>query len=238
MKLAIVVPAYEEEEVIEDFVRVIMAARYDRDPYFASVELVIVDDGSKDKTAEILARLKNDFLNLTVLTHEANKGLGMALNTGIAYARNVADVVVTMDADLTHPPSIVPELVFALKDADVSVASRYVAGGGMQDVPWWRVAISKAANFVFRTFYGIKAKDVTAGFKAYKSEAVKDITLERPGFVVQLEIMVKLAKKGCKFAEIPLVLVNRKQGSSKFRFFRMVPKYAVQAIGLFFVRWF
>lgn len=229
---SIIVPAYDEEEVIADFIHDLEKKVHLRPVW----ELVIVNDGSKDRTAEIITRLAKKYQNIRLVNHDVNKGLGAAIATGISSAHG--EIIVEMDADMTHPPELIPKLVKAVQGgADAAFASRYVPGGGMQNVPDWRVALSVAANKSFALFLGLPVKDTTAGFRAYRASLVKQFRVERPGFAVQLELTTKLAKHRAKIVEIPYMLVNRKQGSSKFRFFKMVPKYFVNLLGLFWYRW-
>lgn len=230
---SIIVPAYNEEDVIADFVHDLQKKVKLKGPW----ELVIINDGSRDNTESIIKTLQKKYQNIRLVNHEVNKGLGAAISTGIREARG--DIIVEMDADMTHPPEMIPKLVKAVEGgADVAFASRYVPGGGMQNVPGWRVALSVAANRSFALFLGLPVGDTTAGFRAYKASAIKPIQIERPGFAVQLEITTKMAKRKARFVELPYMLVNRKQGSSKFRFFKMIPKYAVNIGELFWYRWF
>lgn len=231
--ISIIVPAFNEEDVIADFIHDLEKKVHLKPTW----ELVIVNDGSSDKTAEIVNTLARKYQNIRLVTHEVNKGLGAAIATGIQSA--AGEVIVHMDADMTHPPELIPALVKAVQQgADAALASRYVAGGGMENVPGWRVALSVAANTCFRIFLGLPVKDTTSGFRAYKASTVKPIRIERPGFAVQLEMSTKLAKRKARMVEIGFILVNRKQGSSKFRFFKMIPKYFVNILGLFWYRWF
>ncbi len=230
--ITILVPAYNEEEIIEKFARKIEQDVKLEEDY----ELLIVNDGSRDKTKQIVERIAQAFSNIRIVNHPKNKGLGAALRTGFKNARG--RVIVTMDSDLTHPPKLVRKLVEGTKKADVCIASRYVGGGGMRNVPRWRVLISVIANRIFALAFGSNVRDITAGFKAYRVEKIKKIKITKTGFEVQLEIMVKLIKNRATFNEIPLVLVNRKIGKSKFSFFRMIPKYAFNVSKLWFYRWF
>ena len=124
-----------------------------------------------------------------------------------------------MDSDLTHPPAFIPKLREAMKktNCDVCIASRYAKGGGMKNVPAWRVLLSRVANILFSLIFRIKAKDITAGFKAYRAEKIKSIEIKRNDFASQLEIMARLARMHSKFYEIPFILETRKKGTSKFR---------------------
>ncbi len=227
--ISIVVPAYNEEEAIEDFINAAEREIKLQEPY----ELLILNDGSTDKTKQIIERMMKKHSNIRLINHKENKGLGAALKTCFENAKG--RIIVTMDSDLTHPPKLVRTLIENCEDVDVCIASRYVKGGGMKDVPFWRVLISKAINKVLGILLIIHIKDLTAGFKAYKSDILKSITINQTGFEVQLEIITNLIRKRCKFKEIPLILVNRKQGISKFKFSKEAPKYFLRVFKIVFI---
>jgi len=231
--ITVLVPAYNEEDVIGEFISV-----FNRKSGLKDFELLIVNDGSVDGTRDIVLGLQESDSRIRLIDHEVNRGLGAAIQTGFQNASG--DVVVTMDSDLTHDPGKIKSLVDGLEGFDVCVGSRYVSGGGMEGVPAWRVALSVLANRFFQAIFFTKVRDITAGFKAYRTECVKSLALDSKGFSIQLEIMVRLLKTGVKFNEVPIILKTRDEGrgSSKFSFARMIPKYAVDILRLFFVRWF
>jgi dolichol-phosphate mannosyltransferase len=209
--ISIVVPAYNEEAVIEDLVKAVAKARIEKTENY---ELVIVDDGSADRTAGIVKKLSKKNKRIVLVSYKPNKGLGGALKEGIKASRG--NVIVTMDSDLTHPPALIPKLVEEMRrtNADVCVASRYVRGGGMKNIPAVRVWLSKSANLVLSVLFPLK--DVSSGFKAYRADKIKNLKLTHDDFSFQLEIMAKLAKRKAKFYEIPFVLKSREKGESKF----------------------
>ena len=229
--ISIVVPAYNEEEVI---VRFLEACVRDirRDLPF---EIVVVNDGSRDNTRELVRGFTAKYTFIRLVDHEVNRGLGKALETGIAAARG--DVIVTMDSDLTHPPAMIRELAAGLKDADICIASRYVKGGGMKDVPAWRVWVSRLANYLFDLIFWTNIKDLSSGFKAYRAQHLKKAPIMSNGFECQMEIMLYFIKNKLRSREIPLMLKNREFGTSKFQFVKMGMKY-VRSLKRFLVyRW-
>lgn len=231
--ISIVVPAYNEEKVIKYFIEEYQKHKSE----FDNLELVVVNDGSSDSTPKIVnSYLENDN-SIRLINHDENKGLGKALETGLNNAKG--DIVVTMDSDLTHPFKLIPKLITEIKDKnyDVCIASRYVKGGGMKNVPAWRIFISKVVNNTMRLIYWTKVKDITAGYKAYKKDKIQNIHIARNGFESQIEIMVKLMRKKAKFKEIPLILKTRTQGESKFNLIKMGRKYIEGMYKLFFDRW-
>jgi dolichol-phosphate mannosyltransferase len=228
-RLTVVVPAYDEELVIRDFVEATAPALPD------GSELLVVDDGSSDATPKLLAEMVGEFDGLRVVTHDRNQGIGAALATGFANA--TGDVVVTVDADMSHPVALVTRLAEGCRDADAVYGSRYVPGGAMEGVPQWRVLISRLANGVMRLAFRTRVRDLTTGMRAFRSEAVRDLRLDATGFEAQLEITVRLLAAGRRIDEVPMVLRNRSAGESKMRYLRLAPRYARTFVRMLKVRW-
>jgi len=189
--------------------------------------LVLVDDGSTDGTAAAARSVPG--VPLTVLTHAVNQGLGAAMRTGITHVLAHADdgdLLVTMDADHTHPPELVPSMV-TLADAgsDLVIASRYRPGAEIHGLVWWRRWISDAASLVFRAVFPCGARDYTCGFRCYRVGLLRwgqarygRHFLNQRGFSVMVDLLLKLRRKARRIAEVPLVLrYDRKQGASKMR---------------------
>jgi len=221
--VTVLAPAYNEEQVIESFV--VNVARVLQPGW----ELLIVDDGSTDRTGELL-RGVGPTPGLRVVTHARNQGMGAALRTGFSNA--TGDIVITVDADLSHPLELIPALVSAASTSDVVFASRYVRGGGMLDVPWHRAAISRVANAVLRRLLRIPVRDLTTGFRAYRRSALTGIRLEGTGFETQLELTVKLARSTATMTEVPMLLRKRMAGTSKMRYTRLAGGYGRMVLRL------
>ena len=228
MKVTFLAPAYNEEAVIRGFVGTAVGHLP------PGGELLIVDDGSTDATAEILEAL-DTVPELRVVTHEANRGIGAAIKTGFSEAHG--EVIVAMDADLSHSMEIVSMMIARCETADAVYASRYVRGGGMVGIPWWRKAISRIANLLMRLVFMSPVRDLTTGYRAYRTEAVRDLGVTSSGFEVQLEITIRLLAAGRTISEIPLMLTNREGGESKMRYLRLIPRYGAVAIRMLGVRW-
>ncbi len=229
--ITIVVPAYNEEDILSDFL-VEVAKFVDKEN---NIEVLVVNDGSKDKTSKILEDAKKKYFFLQVITHKVNKGLGAALASGFKNAKG--DIIVTLDSDLTHSPEFIKEILNNKQNYNCCIASRYISGGGMRYVPAYRIWLSIFANKIFSLLYSIPVKDITSGFKMYDAAMVRSMEITSKSFSVQLEIMVRLAKQGAMFKEIPFVLVNRTKGKSKFSF-RIIPEYMSVCAKLFLIRWF
>lgn len=229
MNVTIVAPAFNEEAVVESFVRAVTPV------LGPDWELLVVDDGSSDATPEILARLVEAEPRLRVVTHERNRGMGAALVTGFEAAKG--DVVVTMDADLSHPLELLGPLVAGTATADAVFGSRYIAGGGMIGVPFFRVAISQVANLVLRLVFWTRVRDLTTGLRAYRTDAVRGLDVQGTGFETQLELTVRLIAAGRSIAEIPLMLRQREAGESKMRYMKLIKRYGRMVATLMLVRW-
>lgn len=227
--ISIVIPAFNEEAIIADMIR----SLHLRVGLAEAYEVIVVDDGSTDATPGILQELADADPRLRVVRHPQNLGLGAALLTGFQAAQG--RIVVTMDADLTHTPEMIPQLVEACT-VDFVVASRYVVGGGMVEVPAWRVVLSRVANIGFQVLFLTRLRDITSGFKAYRTERLRELAITSRGFEVQLEITVRLLKSGATFVELPYVLKNREAGESKMRYLRLIPRYLHLLISLIFLR--
>jgi dolichol-phosphate mannosyltransferase len=184
-------------------------------------ELIIVDDGSPDGTAD-LAESYADVHPVVVVRRPGKAGLASAVLAGFAKARG--DVLVVMDADLSHPPEAVPRLVAAVEDgADLAVGSRYVAGGGTEDWPLKRRVVSRAACLIGNVLVPIR--DCTSGFFAIRTSTLEGVKLNPIGFKIGFEVMARARYR--KAVEIPYVFRDRELGKSKFGR-REIGQYLVQ----------
>lgn len=230
--LSIVLPAYNEAAGLSDLLDRVRAAVHDRMPAY---EIVVVDDGSTDATASI-AEAAAERMPLRLVRHPANQGYGRALRTGILDALERADVVVTLDADESHDPALVLELVAAIEaGADVVVASRFVEGGREVGVPWNRRILSHGASLLYRIVLPVPGvRDYTCGYRAFRAgflETVvdrlgRDDFLSEAGFAAGLELLLQVAEAGAEIVEVPLVLrYDQKQSESKMRVGRTMARH-------------
>jgi len=196
----------------------------------------VVDDGSSDNTANV-AREWAKRIPLTLLRHPQNMGLGKALQTGLSQilpALAATDVLGIMDADNTQPPELLPVLVQRIQnnEADVVIASRFIAGGKSMGVPLFRRFTSAAARVLFRLFFHIpNVQDYTCGYRVYRGELLLraknkwGVLLTEDGFAATVELLVKLSAFSPRVAEVPLLLrYDRKPTPSKMPVFRTILK--------------
>jgi len=184
-------------------------------------ELIIVDDGSPDGTAD-LAESYADVHPVKVVRRPGKAGLASAVLAGFAQAQG--DVLLVMDADLSHPPEAVPRLAAAIEDgADLAVGSRYVKGGGTEDWPLKRRVVSRAACLMGNVLVPIR--DCTSGFFAIRRSALDGVKLNPIGFKIGFEVMARAHYT--KAVEVPYVFRDRELGKSKFGR-REIGQYLVQ----------
>jgi dolichol-phosphate mannosyltransferase len=231
--LSVVLPAYNEAkdlpELLERIGRTMSA--YGR-PY----RIVVVDDGSADDTA-LVAREAARRLPVRLVRHETNGGLGRALRTGLLTALRDGGVIVTMDADNSHDPELIPLMVERIEQGyDVVVASRFQEGGRELGVALHRRVLSHAASSLLRRAFPLGGvRDYSSGYRAYRADWLarlveeygEDAFIEEAGFACMVEALLKVGVRGARIAEVPLVLrYDRKQGASKMRVVRTVRRYA------------
>ncbi len=206
--LTLVIPTYNESSNIIPLVERIEAALRGHD-----YEILFVDDDSRDGTADVINNLKNTH-PVRVIVRRDEKGLASAVVRGFSEARN--EVLVVMDADLQHPPDIIPRLLGAIEDgADISIASRYVPGGGCADWSGVRKLISRVAIFMARLVLppARKVKDPMSGFFALKRSVLEHKNLQPIGYKILLEVLVLGSYR--KVVEVPFQFQLRQQGDSK-----------------------
>ena len=214
--LSVVVPTYNEAGSLPKLAERLHAALVGRD-----WELVVVDDGSPDGTADVAAALAPR-IPVHVVRRAGKAGLASAVVAGFDAARG--DVLLVMDADLSHPPEVVPALLDAIEHgADLAVGSRYVKGGGVMDWPLKRRAVSRVACLMGNVL--VPVRDATSGFFAVRRTALDGVHLNAIGFKIGLEVIARAKTK--KIVEVPYTFRDRELGASKFGR-REVGQYVVQ----------
>jgi len=194
-------------------------------------EILFINDGSFDSTPQIIKRIMANDKNVKLITHKINQGFGAAISTG--FENVTGDVIITMDADLTHDTDMITNFIKEVRNGyDIVIGSRYIENGGMINVPLWRVFVSKFAGLLFSFLFNMfDIKDKTSGYRTYSS-LVKKIDITSTGFPVQIEILIKMKKLGAKIKEIPIILNWRKKGYSKFKIFSVMMEYLKMVIYL------
>lgn len=207
-------PAFNEAPNLPSLIEAIVAVQQQSN---RDLTVLIIDDGSTDDTAAVTQSLQIHFPSVQSLQHHQNCGLGAGIRSGLAYARQYGfTTAIVMDADLSHNPQDLPAFWAALdKGADLVIGSRYVRGGGMEGVPWWRRTISNVGNRVGRHILGVAIRDMTSGFRGFRVATAGNLPLEEDGYGIQLEAVVKAAAAPMCIVEVPITLKLRRFGSSK-----------------------
>lgn len=230
-KVLVTLPAYNEEESLPELLERIGESFADSElPY----EVVIVNDGSKDSTAKIVHQYALQ-MPIHLVNHEVNQGLGVTIRDGLREASERAeerDIIVTMDADNTHPPGLIPRMVQMIHEGcDVVIASRFQNGASVRGVPINRYFLSYGARLLFTTMFPTRGvRDYTSGFRAYRVSVIReafqhygDGFVGETGFSCMADVLLKLRKQGVVFGEAPLRLrYDLKGGESKMQVFRTI----------------
>lgn len=215
IRKVVIIPTYNEKENIEKIIRAVRQLEED-------FHILIVDDGSPDGTASIVKGLQKEFQDSLFLIERSGKlGLGTAYLTGFNWAiENNYDYAIEMDADFSHPPKDLPRLLSACTQggADLSIGSRYCNGISVINWPIGRVIMSYYASAYVRFVLGMKVYDTTAGFKCYSRkllEAIDFDNIKMKGYGFQIEMKYNAYKLGFKIKEVPIIFVDRTEGTSK-----------------------
>lgn len=212
----VIIPTYNEKENIENIIRAVFALP-------KSFHILIIDDGSPDGTASIVRGLMQDKFadRLFMVERQGKLGLGTAYICGFKWAlEHGYDFVFEMDADFSHNPEDLPRLYHACADEgfDVAVGSRYVSGVNVVNWPMGRVLMSYYASRYVQFVTGIPVRDTTAGFKCYRRRVLETVDLDAirfKGYAFQIEMKFTAYKLGFKIKEVPVIFVNRREGTSK-----------------------
>lgn len=212
MRTLVVIPTYNEAGGIEIVLDAVLQHQPDAD-------VLVVDDNSPDGTAELVRSHPAFGRHVFLLSRHAKDGLGAAYRAGFAWAlARPYEVIVQMDADLSHPPSKIPALIEALTDADVAIGSRYVDGGGVDNWNVSRRLISWAGNTYVRAVLGLSVHDATAGFRAFRRESLTRLDVlgsTSNGYSFQIENTWRAETLGLISTEVPITFTDRTTGQSK-----------------------
>ncbi len=216
MERLVIIPTYNERENIEAIITTVMEL-----PILFNV--LVIDDGSPDGTAEIVKRMMNGKYKgcIHLIEREGKQGLGTAYIAGFQWAiEHKANYIFEMDADFSHNPKDLLKLydACAIEGADLAIGSRYVTGVNVVNWPMGRVLMSYFASKYVRTVLGVKIHDTTAGFVCYRRKLLETIELDKirfKGYAFQIEMKFTAYKCGAKITEVPIIFVNRVLGTSK-----------------------
>jgi dolichol-phosphate mannosyltransferase len=224
----VVIPTYDEAETIGAALDAVLTA-------LPGAEVLVVDDNSPDGTVKQVRAHPGFGTRVHLLCRAEKSGLGDAYRAGFGWAlRHDYDLIAQMDADLSHPPDRLPALFAALAHADVAIGSRYVPGGGVRHWTWRRRALSRGGNLYVRAVLGITVHDSTAGFKAFRREALMRIDVldsVSSGYAFQIENTWRAVRRGLVVTEVPITFTDRVRGTSK-----MSSSIAREALGMV-ARW-
>ena len=225
MQVLVVIPTYNECENIDRVLRRVRGALPD-------ATVLVVDDGSPDGTGDIAEKVGAEIGNIEILRRAEKSGLGSAYRAGFRWGLDRGfDVCVEMDADLSHDPDALPDLVAPLgKGFELVIGSRYVPGGSIPNWAWHRRLLSRGGNVYASTLLGLGVTDSTAGFRAYSASVLNRIALDdirAEGYGFQIEMTYQAKRAGAPIVEIPIRFIDRTEGESKMSTF-----IVVEALGL------
>jgi len=208
----IIIPTYNERENINSLVEEIIELGL-------GSRVIIVDDSSPDGTAALAEALAVRYPAVQVIHRPRKMGLGTAHMAGMAQAlAQGAKYILTMDADFSHHPRYIPDLLATLLECDMVIGSRYVQGGGTRYCTASRRALSRGANHFARSVLKLEASDATAGFRGYRRTVLESIALDEivsDGYSFLIEMLYRCQQQGWRVGEVPIIFENRQRGASK-----------------------
>jgi dolichol-phosphate mannosyltransferase len=208
----VIIPTYNERANLPVLVEGLME--------HSGVRAMVVDDESPDGTGDVADALARRFAGrVSVLHRSGRRGFGRSYIDGMRHAvTEPVDVLCQMDADLSHDPKQLPELLAATAGADLVIGSRYVPGGSIVNWPLRRRLLSRFANVYIRQVTRLNARDCTSGYRCWRRAALASMPLDRfvsDGYAFLVEMLFVAARRGCRIAEVPITFVERRQGESK-----------------------
>jgi dolichol-phosphate mannosyltransferase len=220
MDLSIVIPCYNEKDNIEllatGLAPVVAELRRHQ-----QVELVFVDDGSTDGTGDLLEASFGADAHVRVIRHDRNRGLGGALRTGLSHASG--QVIVCSDSDSTYSYSLIPDLLERLgRGVDIVTGSCYHPDGGVENVPAYRVLLSKGASFMYRVILRWDIHTYTCMFRAYRGHVIETVSFQSDDFLSVTELLANSVMQGYTVGELPCTLRVRRYGQSKAKVARII----------------
>lgn len=210
----VIVPTYNEADNLDELLEQLLALP-------TPIGAIVVDDNSPDGTGDMAERWAAENPGRVHVIHRPAKlGLGTAYIAGFKEAINdlAAERILTMDADFSHNPRYIPDMIALSRTKHVVIGSRYVPGGGTRNCARRRIYLSRGANFVARTLLGLKARDATAGFRLYRREVLQSIPLDEifsSGYSFLVEMLFLCQRRGWQIGEVPIIFEDRRKGQTK-----------------------
>jgi len=210
----VIVPTYNEADNLDELLRQLLALP-------TPIGAIVVDDNSPDGTGDMAEQWAAENPDRVYVIHRPAKlGLGTAYIAGFKKAIDDlgAERILTMDADFSHNPRYIPDMIALSRTKHVVIGSRYVPGGGTRNCSRKRIFLSRGANFMARTLLGLKARDATAGFRLYRREVLQSIPLDEifsSGYSFLVEMLFLCQRRGWQIGEIPIVFEDRRKGQTK-----------------------
>ena len=223
MRTLVVTPTYLEAENITEFLTRLRAA-------VPEADVLVVDDNSPDGTGDLAEQAAKELGQIEVMHRPGKSGLGVAYRAGFAWGLERGyQVLVQIDADLSHDPAALPTLLSTLEDgADLVIGSRYVPGGSVPHWPLHRRALSRYGNWYTSFALRTGVKDATAGYRAYRADVLRKVrydTTRAVGYGFQIELAYRVSQVGGRIVEVPITFTDRTRGHSK-----MSPKIAAEEL--------
>lgn len=234
-ELSIIIPCFQEEAALPQLFSKLndVGARLG-----VAYELIFVDDGSRDRTYELLAAKYRDppEHNVKILRHDINRGVGAAIRTGMAQANG--EYVATLDSDCTYEPIYLIDMLEILRAADAAMitASPYHPDGGTCGVPGRRLFLSRNLSRLYNVASRHKFHTYTSMFRIYRRSAIEALELESNGFLLMAEILVKLSRQGYRILEFPALLTARQYGTSNAKVLKMIREHLGLIMRMLFKR--
>ena len=212
MQVLVITPTYNERDNLPELVRAVLA----HDGY----RMMVVDDASPDGTGAVADALAGEFPGRVQVVHRTGvRGLGRSYVDGLTRAlAGSADVICQMDADWSHDPKYLPQLVAATGEHDVVIGSRYLNGVSVVNWPLQRIILSAFANRYIRLVTGLSPRDCTSGYRCWRRAALAGLPLDRvvsDGYAFLVEMLFEAARRGARIGEVPIIFVERRKGVSK-----------------------
>jgi len=213
LKILVIIPTFNERQNIEKLLEKITGQNIE------GLDILVIDDNSPDGTGECVMELAQSNPRLHVLRREGKQGLGTAYVAGFHYAlQHGYDLIIEMDADFSHDPNELKNLIAGADRFDLVIGSRYINGVNVINWPLSRLLLSMGASLYTRLITGLPLHDCTSGFKCFKRKVLEAIDLDNiqsDGYSFQIEMHFKAWKKGFKLGEIPIIFYDRTAGTSK-----------------------